>query len=385
MHNPQREGTMPLALFEKHPVLGEKLPHISLADLPTPVERLGALGARVGVERLYVKRDDLTGPVYGGNKPRKLEFLLAEALRTGKSHVLTFGCAGSNHALATAIYSRQAGLKSISMLMDQPNARYVRQNLLASHHFGAELHLCNVGLESRLRWLKIHWSTGCQVVRHTVADGKRPMLIPPGGTSITGVVGYVNAAFELARQVAAGQMPEPDLVYVASGTMGTAAGLILGLPAAGLKSHVVAVEVVGRTDTCRRRMASLVNRTAAYLHSLDDTFPAVDLHDSHVDIRTGYLGDGYACFTKEGMEAVSLMMKLGGIGLEGTYTGKTLAALVGDVRGGAVKDRTLLFWNTVNSRDLSEFALAVDYHDLPHPFHRYFEEDVQPLDHGGFR
>lgn len=376
---------MPLALFEKHPALGEKLPHISLAELPTPVERLEALGAHLGVDSLYVKRDDLTGPVYGGNKPRKLEFLLAQALRAGKSHVLTFGCAGSNHALATAIYCRQASLKSISMLMDQPNARYVRQNLLASYHFGAELHLCDVGLESRMRWLRIYRSTGCQVLRHMVADGKRPMLIPPGGTSITGVVGYVNAAFELARQVAAGQMPEPDLVYVASGTMGTAAGLILGLPAAGLKSHVVAVEVVGRTDTARQRMASLVNRTAAYLHSLDDTFPAVSLRDSDVDIRTGYLGEGYAWFTKEGMEAVSLMRQLGGIGLEGTYTGKTLAALICDVRNGAVKDDTLLFWDTVNSRDLSDFARTVDYRDLPRSFHRYFEEDVQPLDQGAFQ
>jgi 1-aminocyclopropane-1-carboxylate deaminase/D-cysteine desulfhydrase-like pyridoxal-dependent ACC family enzyme len=119
-----------IPLFKQYPKLEEKLPYISLGEFPTPVQKLERLGMELGVGNLYTKRDDLSGRLYGGNKPRKLEFILGDVLRSGAKEVITFGGAGSNHALATAIYSRQAGLKSISMLMPQPNARYVRNNLL---------------------------------------------------------------------------------------------------------------------------------------------------------------------------------------------------------------------------------------------------------------
>ena len=374
------EDEQVIPLLQRYPLLGEKLPHVSLADLPTPVQRLDRLGGVLGVERLYVKRDDLSGAVYGGNKPRKLEFILGEVLREGTGEVITFGCAGSNHALATAIYGRQVGVHCTSMLMHQPNAHYVRRNLLLSHHYGAEMHLCGSELESRWNRPMVFLSTLKQMVRHRLASGERPVIISPGGSSEAGVAGYVNAAFELARQVESGEMPEPALVYVACGTLGTAAGLMLGLKVAGLASRVVPVQVTGGDYVNAERMASLVNRTSAFLHSLDDSFPLATVRASDGDMRSGYLGLRYAQFTTEGMEAVSLMRECEGIPLEGTYTGKTLAALMADVRDGRARDKTILFWDTVNSRDLSELAASVDYHDLPRPLHRYFEEEVQPLD-----
>jgi 1-aminocyclopropane-1-carboxylate deaminase/D-cysteine desulfhydrase-like pyridoxal-dependent ACC family enzyme len=369
-----------IPLFERYPLLRERLSHVALCQLPTPVRRLERLGQELGSGSLYVKRDDLSGTVYGGNKPRKLEFLLADALRAGSKEVITFGCAGSNHALATAIYSREVGLKSISMLMPQPNAHYVRRNLLLSHHYGAELHLCGAELESALNKPLIYLATVRQVLQHRVKRGCAPHLIPPGGSSPVGVVGYVNAAYELAQQTALGELPEPDLIYVACGTMGTAAGLILGLKAAGLRCRVVCVQVTGGSYVNAGGMVYLIDRTSALLHSLDDSFPRFAVQPSEFDVRPGYLGERYAQFTAAGMAAVALMKQSEDIALEGTYTGKTLAAVVNDVHSGTAKEKTVLFWNTVNSRDLSGVASSIDYHDLPHEFHRYFEEEVQPLD-----
>ena len=137
-----------IPLFEQYPLLQEKLPYISLGEFPTPIQRLDQLGAKLKIGQLYIKRDDLSGKIQGGNKIRKLEFILGSALRSGAKEVITFGGAGSNHALATAIYAQQVGLKSISMLMPQPNANYVRRNLAMSHYYGAELHSCGAGLES---------------------------------------------------------------------------------------------------------------------------------------------------------------------------------------------------------------------------------------------
>lgn len=208
------------------------------------------------------------------------------------------------------------------------------------------------------------------------------MLIPPGGSSAPGVVGFVNAAFELKEQVQKGDTPEPDLIYVATGTMGTAGGLMLGSRAAGLKSHVVAVAVGDQRFVNAKKMLALLRRTNAYLCSLDKSFPMCSFGESDIEIRHDFVGPGYAHFTEEGMSAAARMQQFEGIRLEGTYTGKALAGLVHDVteRG---RTGTTLFWNTFNSRDLSDEIADRDYHELSACFHRYFEEKVQPLDRAG--
>ena len=119
-----------LSIFRLFPELAEKLPYISLGEFPTPVFHLKKLGKQIGTDHLYLKQDGVSGTVYGGNKIRKLEFILGDALKKKAKSVLTFGYAGSNHALATSIYARQFGLESISILLKQPNAHYVRRNLL---------------------------------------------------------------------------------------------------------------------------------------------------------------------------------------------------------------------------------------------------------------
>ncbi len=346
-----------IPLFTEYPLLREKAPYVSLGEFPTPVQKLERLGTELGISQLYVKRDDLSGKVYGGNKPRKLEFILGNALRSKSRDVLTFGGVGSNHALATALYARQVGLKSISMLMPQPNARYVRRNLLMSYHCGAELHLCGAGLESVRNMPSVYLATIYQLLRHRLKNGYSPQLIPTGGSSPLGVIGFVNAAFELREQIANGQMPEPECIYVASGTM-----------------------ITGQNFVNIKGMLKLTNKTNSLLHSLDVSFPRFEFSESNIDIRHNYFGQQYALFTKEGMDAVSLMSESERIKLDGTYTGKALAALIDDAKSGGWRGGAVLFWNTLNSKDFSDAISSIDYHRLPRGFHRYFEEEVQPLD-----
>jgi len=369
--------TRMIPLFEYYPPLEDKLPYVSLGEFPTPVQKLDRLGEDLGINNLYIKRDDLSGKVYGGNKIRKLEFLLGNALRTGVKEVLTFGGAGSNHALATAIYAQQVGLKSISMLIHQPNAHYVRHNLLMSHYCGAELHLYpNIPVIMPLTTPLVAY----QLLRHRLKYGRSPQVIPTGGSSPLGVIGFVNAAFELKEQIMKGEMPEPDYIYVAAGTTGTAVGLMLGLRAANLKSRVISVRVTGENLANSTKMVKLIRRTNYLLHSLDMSFPELEFSEVDTDFRHNFFGQQYALFTKEGMEAVNRMKESEGIKLDGTYTGKAFAALIDDVNKQDLRDKVVLFWNTLNSRDFSDAIATVDYHQLPGCFHRYFEEEVQPLD-----
>ena len=369
------KGTYEIPLFRDYPLLRERLPHISLGLLPTPVEKLGRLGEEIGVSNLYIKRDDLSGEQYGGNKVRKLEFLLGQAIRNNVREVLTFGFAGSNHALATAIYARSIGMRSISMLLPQPNAHYVRRNLLASYYYGAELHQYrNIPM--------ITAGTMYQLLRHRIKSGVFPFVIPAGGSSPLGAVGFVNAAFELREQIIQGVIPEPDYIYAALGSTGTAAGLMLGVKTANLSSRIICVPIADEKFVNARRVVRLHNRIGHYLHSLDGSFPEYELTEKDVNIRHGYHGAGYAHFTEQGMAAVGLIERTEGIELEGTYTGKTLACLIDDARSGYLKDKVVLFWNTHNSRDLTDSTANTGYRNLPKCFHRYFQEDVQPLDKG---
>jgi 1-aminocyclopropane-1-carboxylate deaminase/D-cysteine desulfhydrase-like pyridoxal-dependent ACC family enzyme len=369
-----------IPLFEQYPLLREKLAYVPLGEFPTPVQKLERLGAELGISQLHIKRDDMSGKLYGGNKPRKLEFILGSALRSKAKEVITFGGAGSNHALATAMYARQLGLKSISMLIPQPNAWYVRRNLLMSHYCGAELHLCGAGLESAMNMPLVYAATVYQLLRHRLKKGRLPYFIPPGGSCPLGAVGFVNAALELRGQIANGEMQEPEYIYVAAGSMGTAAGLTLGLRAAGLGGRVVPVAVGSEKVTNTRGMTALISKTNSLLHSLDASFPKLEFSEADIGIRHDCASQRYALFTDEGMEAVALMKECEGIKLDGTYTGKAVAALRHDAKNGSLRGKTVLFWNTLNSRDFSADISGLDYHDLPRPFHRYFEEEVQPLD-----
>lgn len=364
-----------IPLFEQYPLLKEKLPYVSLGEFPTPIARLERLGKELGHDHLYLKQDGLSGAIYGGNKIRKLEFLFGEALRTGAKEVLTFGFAGSNHALATAVYAHKLGLKAISVLMGQLNAGYVRRNLLLSHSCGAELHHLKNERAAYARAFGI-------LLRKKLRRGKFPHIIAPGGSSPLGTIGYVNAGFELREQIGRGLVPEPDIIFVALGTMGTAVGLTIGLKAAGLKTRVVSVRVADEKFGNKEKFVGLSKKTLALLRRTDPCFPRIKITGDDVNMRGEFFGGQYARFTEQGMAAVDLLARTEGIKLDGSYTGKTMAALTDHVREGGrdAGKEVILFWDTYNARDFSDTIEGIDYHELPRPFHRYFEEDVQPLD-----
>ncbi len=365
-------GTIPL--LEVYPELAEALPRVSLASLPTPVARLERLGTELGLDHFYVKRDDLSAAPYGGNKVRKLEFLLGQALHDGRKATITFGAAGSNHALATAIYAKQLGLRAFSMLGYQHNAHSVRKNLLRHYAAGAELY------HDRHRPDAVGRAISKIFQRCKAEYGSYPLVIPAGGSSPLGILGFVNAAFELRAQVRAGRMPPPDRIYAACGTMGTVMGLLLGLRAADMDATVVAVRVTPPpfTDAARgRRLFETAHRS---LREAAPSFPEFSFPESQFELRHEFYGEDYGLHTEAGQHAVRLARETDGLKLEGTYTGKAMAALIADAESGALDGQTALFWDTYNSHSLTEDTAGIDYRDLPQDFHRYFEEDVQPLD-----
>ncbi|NUM54217.1 MAG: pyridoxal-phosphate dependent enzyme [Candidatus Hydrogenedentes bacterium] len=360
-------------LLVRYPTLASRLPCTELGEFPTPIHRAARFGAAIGLDRVYVKRDDLSGPVYGGNKVRKLEFLLGKALHDGRGEVLTFGFAGSNHALATAIYAKQVGLRSISTLLPQPLSHALRRNLLMGLYSGAELH----HYPSRLA---ATFGTLYQLARHRLTRGAWPQIIPAGGSSPLGIMGIVNAVIELDEQIRAGQMPPPDRIYTAVGSMGTAVGLLIGLALTGCESNVVCVRVIDTHMANPAALERLYTRTVAYMRQANAAIPDLSIPRDRLEWRDDYFGERYALYTPEGVKAVRTLDDTEGIRLDGTYAGKALAALIGDARRGALDGQTVLFWNTYNARRFWESMPSIDYHALPRTLHRYFEEPVQPLD-----
>jgi len=358
-----------IPLFKHYPLLADKLPYVSLGEFPTPVDKLDRLGGEIELSHLYIKRDDLSGKIYGGNKIRKLEFVLGQALRDGVKELLTFGLVGNKHALATTIYSRQLVMKCVCMMLPKPVDNHVRRNLLLTYASGAELHH-----QPKMPLLVL--DTAYQLFRHKLQYGSFPRFLSGRGPSIPGAIGYVNAALELKEQIVAGEIPEPDFIYTARGSSGTAVGLMLGLRTAKLKTRVVSVGAYPQNRAFAGKMARFYSKTAYYLNSLDPGFPKLEYSEDDANIRNGFSRRRDDCLMGGRMEAIHSMKKREGIELDTIYTGRALACLIDDARKGDLRDKVVLFWNTFNSRDFSDVIAAVDYRSLPRGFHCYFKESV---------
>lgn len=338
------------ALFRAYPMLAKFIPWISLGDLPTPIEELGSsLG--LPEKKLWVKRDDLTSSLYGGNKIRKLEHLLEDARLRGRKSLITIGGLGSNHALATAIHGGRHGFRVHLCLSDQPVTHYVRKNLAGFLSAGAIVHYCSD--------TKGAYGYSRRLFKELKAKGDAPYFILSGGTCGLSNVGHVNAAFEIAGQVEAGLMPEPDNLFVAVGTCGTISGLIAGLKIAGLSTRILGVRVVDSFPAYPYVIRYYAQRVADNLHKYDRSIPRVKIEKTDFELLTNYLGGGYGVVTGEGEEAVERAASR--ISLETTYTGKTLAACLDYCRRENSEEK-ILFWNSYNSAD---FGQSSTYKGLP--------------------
>ncbi|MGD8794046.1 MAG: pyridoxal-phosphate dependent enzyme [Anaerolineae bacterium] len=347
-------------LFQVFPALAGRVPFVALADLPTPLEPLARLSARAGAE-LWIKRDGLSHPLYGGNKMRKFEFVFGDVLRRGAQVVITGGGLGSHHTLATAVIARRFGLQAVCAYYCQPIDEEVRRNLRRSAALGIDAHLGG-------DYVGLALSFAGQYVRWLARTGRRPYFIYPGASGTLGVLGYINAAFELQAQWQATGRPAPEAIYVAAGSCGTLAGLLLGARLAGLEGRVVGVRVVGRDVANRRKVARLANRAAGYLRHQDPTVPKVEVRPEEVELLDGYLGPGYAHPTSAARQAVAWAAETEELPLETTYTGKALAALLDHAR--RRPGARLVFVDTFAQAPALEEG---DYQDLPPAFWPLFD------------
>jgi D-cysteine desulfhydrase len=351
------------ALEAAFPALAYALPHIALTMLPTPLDAAPDFAQQLGIGSLAIKRDDLTSPIYGGNKVRKLEYLLADALARGCDTVVTYGAVGSNHALATAVFARRLGLACHAVLVPQPKTPWIAATLRYHLHLGTRLHAARDFNHTRALLERI---------RQAHPNGPdRVYDIPWGGSNWLGEVGFVGAALELAAQVGKAGSPPPDLLYAAAGSMGTVIGLSLGLSVAGLPTRIVAPRVVPFGANAAARIRELVGLANRELHARDASFPLVAEPAANVEVRDEFFGTGYAEATPEALEAVALMQELERHKLETTYTGKALACLVADARAGKLSGKRVIFWNTYNSAAYPAEVAGVDASALPADFKLY--------------
>lgn len=331
------------------------LPHVALGRFPTPVEPLEPLSRELGSE-CWIKRDDLSAAAYGGNKVRKLELLLARALARRRREVVTVGAYGSHHALATAIHGRAVGLDVWLALYPQPITAHVLDDLLLDHAVGARLLWTpNAAVAVLVAEALARWRRGCEVV-------------PPGGSSALGALGYVEGALELAAQVRAGALPAPDCVVVAAGTCGTAAGIALGLELAGLTAEVVGVRVVPSVVTNTYVLRRLVHTARRLLRRVGARWSARERGAVRLTLDGLELGPGYGVETPAARAACTRFAELG-LELETTYTGKAAAAFLRRAGARALRGRRVLFWHTYSSADLGPLLSTADAAALPRPFH----------------
>lgn len=318
------------------------LPRIPLAHLPTPLEHARRLGDALRLPSLYVKRDDCTGLAMGGNKARKLEYLFAEARAQGADVVLTAGGVQSNHARMTAAAACKLGMQAV-LFLTEPAPPAAQGNLLLDRLFGAEVRFVP-GVT--LLQLDEKMQAAADEIR---ARGRSPYIIPIGGSTPLGCMGYVSAVEELAEQ-ARGLGLRIDAMVAATGSTGTLAGLQLGARRSLPDTRVYGISVSPSADAGRRKCAGIVSEAARLLGM--DWSPG----PGEIVIYDEWLGPAYGVPTEAGMAAIDLAAKTEGYLLDPVYTGKALAGLRGLAERGELRgEETVVFWHTGGAPALFAF------------------------------
>lgn len=319
-------------------LLASAPPRFPLLAGPTPVHELsrlrGALGGPSRCPRLWIKRDDLAGPALGGNKARKLEFVVADALAAGATHLITVGAVQSNHARMTAAAACMAGLGCTLVLTTSernPGTR-LEGNLLLDRLFGARIRLVAPGPDGSTE--NPHEAEAIREETESLrAAGERPYMVAIGASMPVGTLGYVMAMEELRGQLDAVGIA-PARLYFGAGSRGTQAGVVLGtkLAGAGWMPHGIAVSPGDPAKTARA--VGLANDAAALLGS------PVRVTEDEIVTHQEFYGAGYALPTDAAREAIHLMARTEGILTDPVYTGKTLSGLLAHVRGGEIDPGT---------------------------------------------
>jgi D-cysteine desulfhydrase family pyridoxal phosphate-dependent enzyme len=305
----------------------KELPRIQFAHLPTPLESLERLSEELGGPTLWVKRDDQTGLAFGGNKTRKLEFLLADARAQGARTLITAGAVQSNHCRQTAAAAAREGFDCILVLTEpEPPPRY-SGNLLLDQLFGAQFVWST--RERREQTLE-------QVLTESKNAGKLPYLIPYGGSNPLGAAAYAYALTELL-----GQGLVPDWIVFASSSGGTQAGLVAGSRMLNYEGGILGISIDEPAEPLRMRIADLANQTSTLLGE-ELVFPPEE-----ITVNADYLGGGYGVMGDLEIDAINLFARTAGLLLDPVYTGRAAAGLIDLIRQDFFdKEANVLFWHT---------------------------------------
>jgi D-cysteine desulfhydrase len=319
-------------------------PRFKLARLPTPLEELPNLPRKLGGPRLLVKRDDLTGLATGGNKSRKLEFLIADARAQGADCIITAGGPQSNHCRQTAAAAAIAGLGCHLVLGGEPQAPI--GNLLLDELLGARVH-----------WTaKPHRNARmASLAAELEAAGRSPYIIPVGGSNAIGAIGYVLAMYELVAQTAE-QGVAIDRIVFATSSGGTQAGMVLGAALAGFKGRLTAISIDQPPDhqsdeKFLAEVCRIANCTAVLLET------DVRLGVGDLDTNYEYMGGGYGVVGHLERDAIRLVASSDGLLLGPVYTGRAAGGMIDLIRRGAISaDETVLFWHTGDEAALHAYG-----------------------------
>jgi D-cysteine desulfhydrase family pyridoxal phosphate-dependent enzyme len=302
------------------------IPRLHFAHLPTPIETLPRLTEYLGGPRLLVKRDDQTGLAFGGNKTRKLEFLIAEAQAQGADTLLSAGALQSNHCRQTAAAAAKFGLNCILVLVGQPPEQ-ASANLLLDQLFGAKIIWAQKSRRDALLQ---------ETFEQTSALGRKPYLVPYGGSSPTGALGYAYAMQEFTKQ-----KTPADWIVFASSSGGTQAGMVLGARVFGYKGRLLGISIDEPQRVLTERVAKLASAASERMGKRLEFAP------SGIMVNDEYAAPGYGVLTSAEREAISLFAKYEGLLLDPVYTGRAAAGLLDLIRKGFFKkDETVLFWHT---------------------------------------
>lgn len=324
-----------------------ELPRIRLGQLPTPLEEAKRLSDALGGPRIYLKRDDLTGIGLGGNKVRKLEYIIGKALEEGADTLVVCGGFQSNMARVSAAMANRVGLKAELVLGGLPGEpRPPVGNLLLDHLLGAGVRY----VDTVPRWEFGEFLE--EVADELRGQGHRPYVLAPGGSSPEGMAGYFNATLEMADQFSE-QGIEPGRVFVAVGSGSTYGGLVLGAMHADPTFEVVGISVSRTSEYLRDKIPQLASDAIGLL-GLDKAAEGGDL-----STYDQYVGEGYGALTDGACEAIRLVAETEGVFLDPVYTGKCMAGLIDLIRKGVIgRNETVVFVHTGGSPAL--FAYDMD-------------------------
>ena len=333
------QSIAPPIIFQQYPYLNKHVAWLPLGTFPTPVHRLVKLERVLGFDSLWIKRDDQSGPLGGGNKVRKLEYLLADAKAQDCETLFAVGAVDSNHVRATVTYGKAVGLYTHCLLFNRSNTDSLGNNFQVICAQADQVRQ----VPNRATLVALY---GYESLKQSFGIHRLRYFLPPGGSSPIGCLGYVNAAFELKAQIDAELLPEPKLIFVALGTCGTMAGLIVGARLAGLEAKIIGVRVVDWIMGNARSVARLARRTMQLIETGTElqSNKRIDVRDFEIWHRD--FGDGYAVPTEASLRAVEMMQEHEAIRLETTYTGKALAGLIHYIQEYKVENQPILFWNT---------------------------------------